>query len=243
MRNTLAVVIKTVDFKETDKMITFLTKDYGIMSAKVTGAKKQTSKLFSSSSLFCCGEYGFYEKSGFFGVKSCDIKCTFFHLQNDFDAYSAACFIADAVGKVAQEDFAAPKLFALVVNVLYALDKAAVSPGSAVCYFIQRMLLIEGLYPNLDSCVFCDKETALTRFSVAHGGAVCAECGKQYGGAHIDGAFLDTMKDMGDILPKDIGLVCIPKQTEKKLAGVLIAYLEHALQQPLKTTRFIKDAL
>jgi recombinational DNA repair protein (RecF pathway) len=40
MRKTMAVVIRTVDFKDNDRMITFLTKDYGLMSAKVRGAKK-----------------------------------------------------------------------------------------------------------------------------------------------------------------------------------------------------------
>ena len=137
MRKTLAVVVKTVDFKDNDRMITLLTRDYGKMSAKVRGAKKQRSNLFFASSLFCCGEYGFYAKNGFFGVRSFHIKYRFANLQNAYDVYSAACFIADAANAFAQEDYAAPKLFALTINALFALDNGSVSWSTALVYYIR----------------------------------------------------------------------------------------------------------
>ena len=169
-RKTLAIVLRTVDYKDSDRMITFLTKDFGLMSAKSRGAKKQTGKLFSASSQFCCGEYTFFAHGGYYGIQSCDIKHTFYRLQNDYNRFAAACLITDAAGKVAQEDDAAPKLFALVVNVLYALDTTEVTPAAAVCYFIQRLMYIEGLYPSLDVCVLCGAKTTLTRFSAENGG-------------------------------------------------------------------------
>ena len=43
-----------------------------------------------------------------------------------------------------------PKLFALVVNALYALDTSDAPPGTVLCYYLQRLLKIEGLYPSLD---------------------------------------------------------------------------------------------
>lgn len=243
MRKTLAVVIKTVDFKDNDRMITLLTQDHGKMSAKVRGAKKQTSKLFFASSLFCCGEYGFYEKNGFFGVRSFHIKYSFANLQNDYEEYSAACFIADAANVFAQEDYAAPKLFALTINALYALDNRSVSWGTALGYYIQRLLYIDGIYPSLEACVFCESGKEFTSFSKNHGGVVCAVCAKEHGGVRIDSEFISAMKSMEDILPRDINKVKISKRIEKKLISVLIDYLEHELQKPLKSSRFIKDAL
>lgn len=241
MRKTLGVVIRTVDFKDSDRMITFLTKEYGLMSAKVRGAKKQTSKLFSASSLFCCGEYTFYEKNGFFGVKSCHIKYGFRYLQNDYDAFAAACFIVDAAGKVAQEDLEAPKLFVLTVNALYALDRDSIDPGGAVCYFIQRLLQIEGLYPVLDHCVICGTQDDLTSFLPHHGGAVCADCVRQDDVLKLDADMIKAMVDMQTILPKDIGDICIEQDVAKRLQVVLVAYLEYALQKQLKSARFIKN--
>ena len=242
-RKTMAIVLRAVDYKDSDRMITFLSRDYGLMSAKSRGAKKQTGKLMSSSSLFCCGEYIFFERGGYYGVKSCDIKHTFYRLQNDYSRFAAACLIADAASKVAQEDDASAKLFALVVNVLYALDTTAVTPGAAVCYFLQRLMYIEGLYPSLDVCVLCGAETALNRFSAENGGVVCADCARQFGGHYMDDKALGALQAMQNVLPRNAGTVRLPKDTEKKLLGALIQYTDHVLQKPLKSTKLFLDTL
>ncbi len=239
----MAIVLRTVDYKDSDRMITFLTKDYGLMSAKSRGAKNQTGKLFSASSLFCCGEYTFFAHGGYYGIKSCDIKHTFYRLQNDYSRFAAACVIADAASKVAQEDDVAPKLFALVVNILYALDTTEVTPGTAVCYFIQRLMYIEGLYPSLGMCVLCGAKTALTRFSAENGGVVCESCAAQFGGDYMDEMALCALKDMQDVMPKDAGTVRIPEDMEDKLLRALILYLNHVLQKPLKSAELFLDAL
>jgi DNA repair protein RecO (recombination protein O) len=239
MIRTGAVVIRTADFKDEDRMLTLLTKDFGLMSAKVKAAKKQTSKLFCSSSLFCCGEYEFYEKGGYYGVRGCSITHSFQKLSEDYDKYSAACFIADAAGKVAQEEYPAPKLFALVVNALFALETKAAGPDIAVCYFIQRLLYLEGLYPSIDECVICGRAD-VTHFSAEHGGALCPECAKTHGGERIGGEVLNALGSMADVIPKDMGKLLLNAETAVRLKALLISYLEYALQKPLKTSRFVK---
>lgn len=240
MIKTSAVVIRTADFKDADRMLTLLTKDYGLMSAKVKAARKQTSKLFCSSGLFCCGEYELYAKGGYYGVRGCNITHSFQKLPEDYNAYSAACFIADAAGKVAQEDYPAPKLFALVVNALFALETKAVDADTAVCYFLQRLFLIEGLYPSLDACILCGRAD-VSYFSAEHGGALCPDCAKTYGGEMISGEALDTLRLMADVIPKDMGKLQISERMGNRLKTLLISYLEHALQHPLKTSKFIKS--
>jgi DNA repair protein RecO (recombination protein O) len=237
-RQTLAIVIRTADYKENDRMITLLTKDFGKMSASARGSRKPTSKLFAAASLFCCGEYMFYEKDGRYGVKSCEIRRTFFNMQNDYDAYAAACFIADAVDKMAQEDDVSPGLFTLTVNALFALD-TGISPGTALSYFVQRLLYIEGVYPNLKSCVFCGRRENLTRFSAEHGGAVCSACAPMHGGSSLDDDILTALSCMARTSPGDIGTVDIAADTQEKLKKALVSYLEHVLQKPLKTASFV----
>jgi DNA repair protein RecO (recombination protein O) len=238
-RETLAVVIRTVDYNDNDKMVTLLTKDYGRMSARVRGANKPISKLFSAASLFCCGDYAFFEKDGRYGVKGCAIRRTFFGLQDDYDAYAAACFIADAVDKVAQEDDVPSGLFTLTVNALYALDTSAAPAGTVLCYFLQRLLYIEGVYPSLSACAVCGTEPPLVRFSADHGGALCPSCGRDHGGIVLDDALLGALRLLAHTAAKDLGSIHIGADVQKRLSCALIAYLEHVLQRPLKTTRFI----
>lgn len=237
-RQSLAVVIRTADYRENDRMVTLLTKEYGKMSASARGSRKPTSKLFAASSVFCCGEYEFYEKNGRFWLRGCEVRRTFFDLRNDFDAYSAACFIADAVDKVAQEDDVSPGLFALTVNALYALD-TGVAPGTVISYFVQRLLYIEGVYPNLKSCVLCGRREDLSRFSAEHGGAVCAVCARTHGGIGFDNDLIDALKQMARTPPGDIGSIDLPQDVQDRLKKALVHYLEHVLQKPLKTASFV----
>jgi DNA repair protein RecO (recombination protein O) len=238
MIRTNAIIIRTADYSETDRMITLLTKDLGLLSAKVKAAKKQTSKLFCSSSLFCCGEYELYEKSGFYGVRGCNITHSFQKLSEDYDSYSVACFIADAAGKIAQEGFAEPKLYALVVNALYTLETKSASPGTVLCYFIQRLLYIEGLYPSPDSCAICG-DVAVSRFSAENGGFICEKCAGACGGTWIDKEAVEALRGMSDIVPKDICKVRLTERAEEGLKKLLIAFLENTLQKPLKSSKFI----
>jgi DNA repair protein RecO (recombination protein O) len=219
-------------------MLTLLTKDFGLMSAKVRSAKKQTSKLFCGSNLFCCGDYEFYEKGGYYGVRGCNITHSFQKLSEDYDAYAAASFIADAAGKVAQEEYPEPKLFALVVNALFALE-TGVSPDTVICYFIQRLLYIEGLYPSIDECVLCGNAQT-SHFSAEHGGAVCMQCAKVHGGDSIGRSVINSLKLMTDVIPKDIGKVRIEEGAASILKRLLISYLENALIGPMKSSKFIR---
>ncbi len=238
-RKTLAVVIRTADYKDNDRMLTLMTKEYGRMSANVRGAKKQTSKLFSAASLFCCGDYIFYEKNGRFGVKGCQIRRTFFGLQNDYDAFSASCFLADVLDKVALEDNVSAGLFSLFAHSLYILDTGALPADTVICYFLQRLFYIEGIYPCLDCCVVCAKSNSLKVFSCISGGAVCANCAKEHGGTVIDEAFINAMRNMARVAPKDMGTLAFEHKVVKTMKPILIGYLENMLQRQLKTTKFI----
>ena len=238
-RDTMAVVIRTVDYNDNDKMVTLLTQDYGRMSARIRGCKKPACKLFSAASLFCCGDYSFFEKDGRYGVKGCAIRRTFFGLQSDYDAYAAACFIADAVDKVAQEDDVPSGLFTLTVNALYALDTGAAPAGTVLCWFLQRLLHIEGVYPSLAACAACGSEPPFVKFSAEHGGALCKNCARGVKAEPIDDAFLIALRLLARTAAKDLGCVSISEDVQKRLSTALIAYLEHVLQRPLKTARFL----
>lgn len=247
-RDTMAIVIRTVDYNDNDKMVTLLTQDYGRMSARIRGCKKPASKLFSAASLFCCGDYSFFEKDGRYGVKGCAIRRTFFGLQSDYDAYAAACFIADAVDKVAQEDDVPSGLFTLTVNALYALDTGAAPAGTVLCWFLQRLLHIEGVYPSLAVCAACGGEPPLVKFSAEHGGALCSTCARGIKGEPIDEVLLNALRLLARTAAKDLGSLSISEDAQRRLSASLIAYLEHVLQRPLKTAKYVcgtqkKDAV
>jgi DNA repair protein RecO (recombination protein O) len=236
LRTTTGIVLRAVDYRENDRMLTLLTKDYGLMSARAAGAKKPSGHMFASAALLCCGDYEFYEKGGRFGVTGCEIRYRFFDLQNDYDAYAAACVVADAACKVAQEENADPKLFALVSQALYALDKGA-DPKSALCYFLQRLLYIEGVYPALSHCAVCGDARAV-RFSAQHGGVCPAHAAPQ--DTLLTADMADALVAMAGVLPRDMKDVKLSAAAAGQLLPALIGYLEGVIGKPLRSAKFVK---
>ena len=52
-----AVVIKTQDYKENDKLVWLYTDELGKITAVARGAKRSKSKLLAITLPFCYGEY------------------------------------------------------------------------------------------------------------------------------------------------------------------------------------------
>jgi DNA repair protein RecO (recombination protein O) len=236
LRTTTGIVLKAVDYRDNDRMLTLLTKDYGLMSARAAGAKKPSGHMFAAAALLCCGDFEFYEKNGRFGVCGCEIRYRFFNLQNDYDAFAASCVISDAALKVAQEESADPKLFALVSQALYALDKGA-DPKSALCYFVQRLLYIEGVYPALSHCAVCG-ETKAVRFSAQHGGVCAMHAAPQDIPLTTDMA--DALVSMAGVLPRDMKNVALSAGAADRLLAALIGYLEGVVGKTIKAAKFVK---
>jgi hypothetical protein len=48
---------------------------------------------------------------------------------------------------------------------------------------------------------------------------------------------------MAGVLPRDMANVRIQQEIENSLKQLLISYLEHALERPLKTSKFVNGVL
>lgn len=57
---TEGIVIRTVDYGETNKIITLYTRTHGKVSLMARGAKKTKSRFSSMSQVFSYGEYIFF---------------------------------------------------------------------------------------------------------------------------------------------------------------------------------------
>ena len=55
--NTDGLVIKVNDTGENDRVITLLTRDYGLLRAFANGSKKVKSRLHSRTQTFCCSRF------------------------------------------------------------------------------------------------------------------------------------------------------------------------------------------
>lgn len=175
---TLGIVVRTSDYKENDKMVTLLTKDYGKLDVSMRGCKKQGASLGAASAQLCYGDFLLYNASGRISVNSCDIKHSFYNLSSDVGKFGAATFITEVACDIATPMEEHGALFALVINLLSFLESGQLNEKQALFCFSIKICDIFGVRPILSECSMCGEANPIKGFSIAQGGVVCAECAR-----------------------------------------------------------------
>ena len=76
------LVIRTVDIKETDRLITIFTEEMGVVSALARGARSLKSRKMSSTMQFCYANYVLTKSGEHYRIAEADLIESFFGIRN-----------------------------------------------------------------------------------------------------------------------------------------------------------------
>ena len=204
MDNSMCIVMRTADYRDSDKMLTLFSRDEGRISALARGAKNLKNPIAAASQPFCCGVFSFSGKNGRMYVNQCEIKKEFYSLGADFPKYAAGCAMMETADKLLENMVEYERLFLLLINCLYSLEKGIPVKLTAAYYFVQ-ISDIMGIRPATDSCAVCGKRIGEPHFfCAAEGGAVCDECADGLQVKKIRRGFMQTIETMLRTGPKMI---------------------------------------
>ena len=122
---TDGLVIKEQNTGESDRLITILTRNNGLIRAFVRGAKNIKSKNLSSTQLLCYSNFTFYKKKESYIVDSAEPIEVFFDLRNDIEKLSLALYFAQVAGELSPQDDEAQDFYTLtqIHYTCYAMKK------------------------------------------------------------------------------------------------------------------------
>ena len=172
------VVIKAVDYKDSDKLVTIFSAEKGLIKARVRGVKKDKAKLAFAVQPFAFIEFLLTERKGFYTVINATSIDQFFGLTADFDNYLFMLSCLEVVEKSVKENQAQPELFVLLLNSLKAVcyDEAR-SENVFIKFMIEAMKYL-GYSFVFDRCVCCEKALNENNvgFSYDYNGLLCPKC-------------------------------------------------------------------
>jgi len=172
---TQAIIIKEVNYRDNDKMLTFFSPELGRIDALSRGCRKSTGKLLAASQLFVCGEFQFSSAKGKLYLAGCEINHTFYHLRDDYQKLFIAQYFLEAIGISILPGQADKPLYFLLINALYALENGMGTPENTILFFQLKCAEAIGFRPDLSGCTTCGNETA-DYLGVENGGMVCGAC-------------------------------------------------------------------
>ena len=153
---TEAIVLKTVDYKDNDKILTLFSPSLGRITAGAKGVKKPTAKLSFAAQPFCFAEYILAEKGGRYTVTGAYLHESFFSLRYDIVRFYAACALAEVCLTVLYENESHEGLFIALIEGLKALSLAEEDAAEAVVAFMLVALRESGYPLDLSYAEECD---------------------------------------------------------------------------------------
>jgi DNA repair protein RecO (recombination protein O) len=180
---TNAVVIRSLNYGESDKIVTFFTKDFGKLKGIAKGARRSRKRFQNALSLFSHLRLIFFDKEGLGLVRaeSCDILHSFPRIKEDLRKILYGNYYLELVNEMAEEREASREAFELLLCFLSNLEAMAPQEEQLRLFEI-RMLSLFGYRPNMARCGLCKKggedlqEIPSAFFSLEKGVLVCERC-------------------------------------------------------------------
>ena len=176
---TNGIVLRETVTKESDKILTLLTRDLGRVSVIARGARRKNSKFAACAQSLAYGEWTLYRRGEWYYANDAETLELFTGLRQDLEAMALGFYMAELTESVTTEDTASDDILRHLLNGLYALSALHKPPRLVKAAFELKLLALAGYEPLADGCAYCglpDPEEPM--LDVVQGVLHCRRCGR-----------------------------------------------------------------
>ncbi len=194
-----AIILDVFDLHETDRIVTFLTRERGKAKGVARGARRKYSRFAGELQPLARVQVRWFEKEGreLVRIGDVDLVRPAHRLQEDLEGILLGGYLAEHLAEFVQEDEAAELPFRLLDSTVEAL-LGGVDRDLAARYFEAWVLRLSGIFPPPLECPTCER-AMLDRGAVLPAGEdalVCRECAGA-GGLQVAPDVLDFLLRIG----------------------------------------------
>ncbi len=238
------VVLRPVDYGESDRVVTLLTAERGKVAAFARGARASRRRFGGALEPFSLLAVEARERSGaeLLSLESAQVERSFGALRGDLARIACAAYACELARELTRDAEPHPDLFQLLCAYLTSLD-AAPPAAAGLRAFELGALRAAGLGPRLEACARCGEtpgEGIRLRFDPVHGGLLCQRCAPFASpAARVVGAATARVLarlDAGGAEGIDLG----PEEA-REAREALGAFIEHHLGRRLQSRRFLDE--
>ncbi len=180
---------------ESDRIVTVLTRDFGVVRAFAKAACRPKSKLHAGTQTFCFSDFSFSENKETYRVTEAAPKELFYHLNDRLAALTLAQYFGQLACELVFDDDKNPEFLRLVLNSLYFLCTREKSDAWIKAVTELRFCSLSGYAPELNACAKCGKTDAdRFFFHPSEGVLYCQDCNHSFVGLPLDSTVLGAMR-------------------------------------------------
>jgi DNA repair protein RecO (recombination protein O) len=188
--STPAIVLSTLRYSETSKIVRLATREHGVQNAIAKGAMRPKSRFGAALQLMSEGQVQLLMKEHreLHILTAFDLRRIHVGLAADLERYATASALAEVMLRFAPPD-PHPESFDLLQQALRELEAAPLNEVEALGFrLLWQLVSVLGFAPSVDACVVdgtpLPAEGPLP-FSTRDGGALCSVCAAHQGATQL----------------------------------------------------------
>ncbi|CAN5235664.1 DNA repair protein RecO [soil metagenome] len=172
-----AIVLKTLDFGETDRIVTLLTRHFGKIRVVAKGIRRTTSRLGGHAEPLAHATFHLARGRELDVLTGAETREPYRAMRDDLVRIAAGWYVAELADRFSVDRAPAAPLFDLVETALRHLEAGHV-PALVCRWFDLHLRDRSGFRPELGRCVQCRGALAEVTnvWSPLAGGVICAGC-------------------------------------------------------------------
>ncbi|MCR4615048.1 MAG: DNA repair protein RecO [Clostridiales bacterium] len=235
--NTEGLIIRENSTGESDRVVTILTRDYGVLRAFARGAKKTKSSMQSGTQMLCYSKLSLFRGADAYIVDSAEPIEVFFKLRENIERLALAQYFCELAGELSPEYEGSEEQLRLVLNALHFLASGKKPQPMLKAVVELRLMCLAGYMPNLVGCDGCGKfEDKTMFFNPAEGLIFCPDCSGS--GIELDMGILTAMRFICYSSGNKLFSFGLPDKSFSKLSEVTEEYLRNRISRKFKTLDF-----
>ena len=243
--STKAIVLRNVDFSESDKLVTFMTEKYGKVKGVAKSARKMKNRFGAALEPMTHLQLIYFGKGNqnLFKLNNCDIIQSFQPIRENPDKLYTGIYFNELIDTLLKEADHSEELYQLLLQSLCRLQDHDNTETLRRLFEI-RIIALLGYSPGLTHCMLC-KTVPVSKwigFSYNRGGVICGTCIDQVKPSVIFG--VGTLNYLKKLLVLDINhsnRLKIPKGIELEIENITHRLVLSHVGRELKSYPFIKD--
>jgi DNA repair protein RecO (recombination protein O) len=246
---TLAVVLRSRVHGESDKIVTFLTQNWGKVTGIAKGAKRSRRRFVNVLEPFTQVHLRFRpgrsdELAFIFG---CDLIRSFGRPSRDIQRFALANYVAELIDAMVAGRESGPETYALLLHSLTVLEEQERLSPLFLPVFELLLLTHSGYAPHLTGCQQCGLSLAIDEkpltFSSSLGGLLCQNCRGQGGSTLLLSP--ETLRLLHGLKIGEVD-TCLRTMASprayRETRALVSSWLSRHLSRPLKSQAFLEQS-
>ncbi len=238
IHKTEAILLRSLDYGESDRIVTFYTRDYGKLRGIAKGARRSRKRFANALELFCCSQIVFSRKGrdSFALIEESRVHRHFENIRQDLEKTLMSSYLIDLTDQFTWEDKKSAELFQSLHDFLVQIDSGDCTEA-LLRFFEIRLLKCTGYQPVLDRCVACQAPVNgadVYQFHVRDGGIRCGACHQPAGASlPVSPGTVKTLLMSRDIEFAKMNRLLMSERSIQESRNMLMHFIRHLLGKEL----------